>query len=145
MTIPGFLDILMHQHYRNIYINEHIYCLQTKMSEGNVFTGVCLSTARVFPCRGKGSPYGLGVSVQGGLHPGGGREEGEGISLQGREGRDSPSRWRVCTDFWWWPPKQVVCIPLECILVNIALCLGGTKRHVPELHSNGPDSFPMLQ
>ena len=76
MTIPGFLDILMHKHYRDMNINEHIYCLQTKLFEGNVFTGVCLSTGGGCLSPGEGSPYGVSGTPPGGLHPGGGKEVG---------------------------------------------------------------------
>ena len=77
----------------------HIYCLQTKLREDNVFTPVCDSV------------HGRGVSVQGGLcRGGGGREVSRGISIQGvltpqyggRSGATYPTGMHSCFGTFWW-------------------------------------------
>ena len=89
------------------------YSPQTKFGQGNMFTGVCLSTGGCLVPGGSGPRGALslgGTSSQGGLL--------WGVPYLGRglvPGVHAPG------DAWWQPPRWlllwVVCILLECILV----------------------------
>ena len=77
----------------------------TKLREGNVFTGVCLSTGGMPGPRSLRGGVGVGKPCSRSL------PEGWVCKVQ------PPGRYTPGTDIQWWLPKRVVRILLECILV----------------------------
>ena len=104
------------QHLDRFMSSFYFVSLLPTAREGNVFRSMCHSLhwgkgVGQTPLS-RGRPKGLGRTL--------GTSSRDRPPSKGRppRGRTSPKADHLGTDIWWWPLQWLVCIPLECILVN---------------------------